>query len=453
MRKIFLGLLIAVVSTVMVISFLLSGCAAEQPAAEEEAKEEVAEEEAGTQLELSIMHQFPRADTDNQENVMFNELSDEYVAAHPEIKFNITAIDQTDFHVKLQALAAGDDLPDVFFVKGSWITNFVENDLLLDFTPYFEDCPWKDSYRMSMLEAFKRDGKLYGLPIQFAPTSILYYNSDLWKSIGYDSFPMDWDEIKSAAKKFEEEGITPFAAGNKDSWFFESCWLSTLGDRFTGTEWTQNIILDNGKSKFTDPEFVASLEFLLDLAQAGLFNVDFNAITGQQMITLYSTGKAASTVDGYWAIGSINAQAPPEILEATKITIIPPVPDQKGDPNTISGGAGWSIGANNHIEGEKRDLAADYCLYMTGYEYSKRLLEKFGIMGAHVVEDIDISQFNQLTQDYFNLMNDVGFTPIYDIQMEASVIETMNSGLQSMLNGDISPQQLAEDIQAEQDKL
>lgn len=405
-------------------------------------------------LELSIAHQYAREDIANShDGTIWNEMTDAYVAAHPNVKFNVMGINQAELAVKLQAQAAADDLPDVFMQKGSWVSNFVKNDLVLDFTSYLEKTPWKDAYKPATLDPFKRDGKIYGMPVQFASTSFVYYNADLWKSIGYDTFPSDWNEIKAAAKKFTDKGIVPFSAGNKDKWFFESCWLSTVGDRFTGTEWTRNIIENNGKAKFTDPDFVASLKFLQDLAPAGLFNADFNSITNTQSISLYAEAKAATTVDGYWAISSILNQATPETIKATKMAIIPPVPNQKGDPNMISGGGGWSIAANNHLEGAKRDLAADYCLYITGVDYSTKLAENYGEIGACNVKEVDMTKFDQLTQDYVALANKVGYTPIYDIEMDGAVIEVMNTAMQEMLNGAKTAEQVAKEIQAEQDKL
>lgn len=408
----------------------------------------------GKDLTLTIVHQYPIEEREtNHDNQIWNEMTEEYVNAHPDVKFNVMGINQAELHVKIQAQAAADDLPDVFKVKGSWISNFVNSGLLLDMTPYLEQSGNKDAYKAATFDPFTRDGKLYGLPVQFASTSFLYYNDDLWKSVGYDTIPNNWDEIKEAAKKFKDKGIIPFAAGNKDKWFFESCWLSTLGDRFTGTEWTRNIIENNGKAKFTDADFVSALSFLQELVSAGLFNADFNSITNTQSISLYSQSKAASSVDGYWAVGSILGQASPDVIDATKLTVLPPVPGQKGDPNSVSGGGGWSIAASSKLQGAKRDLAADYCLYITGPEYSKRLADRFGEIGACYVEDVDMSKFDRLTQDYVALVNELNFTPIYDIEMDGAVIEVMNTSMQEMLNGAKTPEQVAKDIQAEQDKV
>lgn len=446
--------ILAVTLALVIMAALFAGCGSQngqQPTAEEPTPEESTVEE---NLTLEIVHQFPPEQNDiSHEGAVWNEMTDKYIDAHPDVKFNVMTMDQADMHVKLQAQAAADDLPDVFLLKGSWVSNFVNNGLLLDLTPYFEESPTKDAYKPITLEPFTRNGKIYGLPIQFAVTSLVFYNADLWSSIGYDTFPTDWNEIKAAAKKFNDKGIVPFAAGNKDKWFFESCWLSTLGDRFTGTEWTQNIIENNGKAKFIDPDFVSALQFMQDLAKAELFNPDFNSITDTQAISIYAQGKAATIVDGHWTVSQIVEQASDETIKATKITLLPAVPNGKGDPETTSGGGGWAIAVNDKLQGAQRDLAADYCLYITGQEYSTELAQRYGEIGACNVEEVDMSKFPQLTQDFVALVNKVDFVPIYDIQMDGAVIEVMNTAMQEMLNGSKTAQEVAEEIQAEQDKL
>jgi raffinose/stachyose/melibiose transport system substrate-binding protein len=46
----------------------------------------------------------------------------------------------------------------------------------------------------------------------------------------------------------------------------------------------------------------------------------------------------------------------------------------------------------------------------------------------------------------------ITLTPIYDIQMDGTVIDVMNTGLQDLLNGTVQPADLAKQIQEAQDK-
>ena len=90
---------------------------------------------------------------------------------------------------------------------------------------------------------------------------------------------------------------------------------------------------------------------------------------------------------------------------------------------------------------------------MTGEKYSENLATKYGLIGPVNVGKVDTSKFSNITQDYVSLINgDITLTPIYDIQMDSTVIDVMNTGLQDLLNGSVKPADLASKIQEAQDK-
>ena len=64
------------------------------------------------------------------------------------------------------------------------------------------------------------------------------------------------------------------------------------------------------------------------------------------------------------------------------------------------------------------------------------------------VADVDLSAFDQVTQDFYNYSY-VDTTPceIYDSYINSAVWGVCNQELQSMLNGEMEPQQVAEDVQ------
>jgi len=378
---------------------------------------------------------------------------EKFKAENPNVTIEETMMDQADYHVKMQAQAAAGDLPDVFFLKGSWTTMFVDNEAVAPINEYLDALPFKDQYRSGIFDAVNRDGQFYGSPFQFAITSVVYYNADLWKKAGYDSFPTTWDEVFAANEKFKEMGVYTIALGNRDKWPYESCILSALGDRFTGTEWTNSIIAQDGAAKFTDQPFVDALALSQKLATSGVFNPDFNTITNEQAQSYFLDGKAATCIEGYWALSRLESLGTPEFLANMKLTLLPGVDGGKGSAGSTSGGCGWYLAVNSQLEGAKKDAAMALVFAITGQEFSNYLAENYGLAGACVTGDVDVTKFPETTQDYLKLMTTAQFTPIYDILMEGSVIETMNAGLQDLLNNTVTPEALAEAIQAEQDSL
>jgi raffinose/stachyose/melibiose transport system substrate-binding protein len=160
-------------------------------------------------------------------------------------------------------------------------------------------------------------------------------------------------------------------------------------------------------------------------------------------------------VEGQWAIGTINASADENVVKNTKIALLPTVDGGKGRANVSSGGYGWFASINSQIEpGAKLDAIASLLMDTGCYEMSKHYLENYGLVGTCQVDEPDLSKVSDLAQQYTALADQLdGLVPTYDLLMEASVIEVMNTGLQEVLNGTKTPEDLAQEIQAEQEKI
>ncbi len=382
----------------------------------------------------------------------------EYIAQNADtLDITLQVMTQTDMAVKIQAQAAADDLPDLFLCKGSWVENFCENELMADLTPYYEALEWKDDYYPGEFKSITYDGKIYGAPIQFvSPTSLMFSNKAIWAEAGYDEIPTTFDEIYAAAEKIQALDKTVLILGNKDVWPYESCWISCLGDRFTGTDWFNSILARDGNAKFTDENFVKMLQFTKELGQSGVLNADFNAMTHDESIAAYNQGKVASLISGYWAVANILGNASQEIIDNTVITLLPqPAGAEVGDPNSLSNASGWFVSVSSKLTGEKLDAAADMAFTINGPLYCDYLAQNFGQLGPIKSEIPEDGEFAQLQLEYNEIASEYASSgvPVYDVELNGAIVEVMNSGLQEVLAGTMEPETLAELIQAEQDAL
>lgn len=378
---------------------------------------------------------------------------DDWIEKHPDVKVNIEEMDQTAYQTKINSLGASGDIPDVFMLKGSWTTTFVDNGWATDITEELDaDSEWKDSYIAGGFDPAIKDDRIYGVPQESMTTGVIFYNSEMWKEIGYEEFPSTWDELLDAVGKFKEKGIATFVMGNKPNWPAESCWLSTLGDRFTGTDWTYSVLEGNG-AKFTDDSFVKALTTFQELAEAGAFNEDINSIDDTEQNSVYFNKKAAAIIQGTWFIPTVDTTAPDDVKSATKLAILPAVDGGSDDQNTVSGGAAWFLSMGTNVkDAKKRELVMDLIKNLTD-ERQADITASMGGVTAWAEPEYDAESVAPLYNEYLDLMKDKISVPIYDACMEASVIETMNTGLQSLLIGEKTPEDLAEEIQMEQDMV
>lgn len=390
---------------------------------------------------------------DNAENIATSvrERMASFQVENPNVVIQEEAIgDQTAYYTKLKTLAASNDLPDLFIAKGSELSMFAQNEVVAPLDEILDADPaWRDGYVPSSFDDISSNGKIYGIPYSMLSTHVIYYNSKILADAGFTSFPKTWPEFMDMVAKVKAAGIVPIALGNKEQWVAESCVLSSLGDRFTGSAWFYSI-LDKSGAKFTDPDFVASLKALQDLSKAGAFNEDMNSINNDQQKTLYFNGKAAMFMEGSWAIGAV-MDGPAEIAEVTEVAVLPSVDGGKGNPMSMSGGAGsgFAVGVKGYAE--KKDTIAAILKYMLGEEYSKTIAAK-GEPVAFKISDYDKSNVSPLAVKYAAMAGQLSFTPIYDSYLNPAVISVMNEGLQELLIDAVTPEDLAARIQAEYDK-
>ncbi len=400
---------------------------------------------------ISLMDLWAKDKTENI-STSVREALEKFKTDNPNITVEEEAIgDQNAYYTKIKTLAASNELPDVFVCKGSELSMFAQNQAVASLDDILSaDAGWKDGYVPSAFDDLTTDGKIYAVPYSMLSTHVIYYNKKILADAGFQTFPETWTDFISMIDKIKAKGITPIALGNKEQWVAESCILSALGDRFTGTDWF-NSIKDGQGAKFTDPDFIKALAALQQIGKAGAFNKDMNSINNDQQKTLYFNGKAAMFMEGSWAIGAVMA-GPKDIADNTEVAILPSVDGGKGDPKSMSGGAGSGFASGVKGFETKKDAIAKVLKAITGPDYAKSIAEK-GEPAAYKVADYDKSKVSALAVKYADMAANLKFTPIYDSYLNPAVISKMNAGLQELIIGSVTPEELAKSIQTEYEKV
>lgn len=455
------------------VSGLLTGCGSSaEPAATEAATEAApaateaapaAKSEAADagnavayEGELTLMHFSTSEESEgNGGSDGFRTMIANWKEAHPGIDLNESVLANDDYKPQIATLAAADDLPDVFLLQGMNTKAWAKQGLIMDMTDIIKSSPYYADYNQAYFTPFKDGDKVYGLPVLTGGTcTVVVYDKAAWKEAGYDKFPETWDEVKKADEYFKANGYTDTVAfGNGSKWQANSCFLSVAGDRFTGPDWYQSII-DKGGAAFTDEAFVQALQFTQDIFNSGVFNEDFNVITNEDAREYYISGDAAAFIGGNWDVSYIGAtlkETDPELYENTGFAVLPQPDGATGSTNTQNIGLGYAVAINAKLADDPEKLAAavDFAEYVTGPEFSQYVGENYALAGLTNVADVDLSAFDQYTQDFYNFSY-VDTTPceIYDSYVSSAVWDVLNTDMQSMLNGDLTAQEVAENTQA-----
>lgn len=434
---------------VLLIAFI-AGCGNSEPAKDASS----ADNSAGTttsetpkeKVKLSFWHNFTGEDLRAK---AMRGIMDKFQQDHPDVELEIQAIPPDGYRQRLKTVAAANEMPDVFIMQpGTIAKEFSSAGLIQPLDDLLGSKPgWKDGYMPNSFDDFTFDGKIYSAPMGLSPTSILFYNKEILEKNGLTP-PKTWDELLNSVKVLKSKKIIPIALGNKAPWLAQSCIISSLANRVTGTDWFLNAVAQKG-AKFTDPEFVQALKYLQQLGEAGAFQEGFNAIDGTQMEQLYTQGKAAMFIEGSWAVTNLAATAPKEILDVTGVTVLPSVPGGKGDPNSLSGAIGVGPAMSSKVEGAKKDIANELVYALAGPEAQKTTLEANQLVSYKV--ELDKSKVSGLFANVYELVNNVSRTPVYDTLLTSGATEAVNNGLQELLLG-AKAEDIAQKIQDAQEK-
>lgn len=174
-----------------------------------------------------------------------------------------------EYFDRIEALAAANDLPDVFGVGSGTIDQWAEAGLLYDITEFIEAdiTPIQDQYFSGPFELArfpKPDGAYYAFPYAVIHT-VLWYNMDAFDAAGL-AYPSEegwtWDEFLAAAEALtvdeDEDGIID----QYGFWMWRGRYAQTEGWVYQNN----GTLLNDSKTRFEpDENAIAALQFLTDL--------------------------------------------------------------------------------------------------------------------------------------------------------------------------------------------
>src|SRR5690242_19720243 len=147
-------------------------------------------------------------------------MADDYMAAHPNVKIEITVLENEAFKTKLATVMQSGDPPDIFQSwGGGTFYQQVQAGLLKDITADLDanNGEWRNTFAPGALGVYSYQGKNYGVPWDMGMVGF-WYNKDLFQKAGIDTPPANWTDFIADVKKLKAAGITPISIGEGDKW-------------------------------------------------------------------------------------------------------------------------------------------------------------------------------------------------------------------------------------------
>jgi len=225
----------------------------------------------------------------------FKAIADAYMAQHPNVKINITVLDNDPFKTKLATQIQSGDVPDLFQSWGGGImASQADAGALKDITA--DIASWKDTINPGALSIYQYNGKQYGVPWDMGMIGF-WYNKKLFAQAGITTPPTTWDEYLAAVKKLKDAGIVPLAISGKEEWPSMHLW-TYLVLRYGGADALKQMVQSGDWN--TDACTKAG-QAVLALNALDPYQPGYRGMTYPQEAATVGNGKAAMELMGQWA--------------------------------------------------------------------------------------------------------------------------------------------------------
>ena len=438
--------LFALVSLIIVASFMLAACGTPAATAAPTQAATTAATEAATEVAAQpVTITWWHISTKDPGLSDWQKMADDYMAMHPNVKIEITVLENEAFKTKLATLEQSGEVPDIFQSwGGAGLSEQQAAGLLQDITPELEadGGAWKDSFAPGALGVFSVDNKYYGVPWDMGMVSV-WYNKDLFAKAGIANTPATWDEFLADVQTLKDAGITPIALGEKDTWTGMHIW-SYLATRIGGEAAFKSVV--DGTGKWTDPTFVQAGVELKKLIDMEPFQAGFLGASHDEMQATFGNGEAAMLIGGQWtpSVEAANSADGKGVANLGMFNFPAVTGGAGAGTDAMGGGNGFAIGKNAPAE------AIDFVKYLTSVQ-NQEVIAGDGVAiptvkGAETAlkdPNMQLVQAGFASANYFQLY--------YDQFLPGTVAGAINDNVAKLYAGTASPEDVCAAIQAAAD--
>lgn len=290
------------------------------------------------------------------------EMVAEFEAANPDVKVELVITDWDTYKSRVTTALIGKDVPELYTVLLTDVKPFAKLGLLEGLNTLGADAgiDFAELIKASM-DIVSIDGQSYAIPFRYDGSGI-YYNVDMLKAAGYETFPETWDGMLEMSAKLKESGTTAFCwpLGNQANAVTRLVQqLYTYGGTVL-TEDQKTCLLNSEEAK----KALSAIKETIDLGYASASSLE---VDNTIMRDMFGNGQIAFNLSGPFDVDTLVAEYP-ELNFAT--ATIPGI-----DGMGVTTANGWCVvmssGCDNKVE------AARFLQYITTPDNQIRLTDSF----------------------------------------------------------------------------
>jgi raffinose/stachyose/melibiose transport system substrate-binding protein len=347
------------------------------------------------------------------------------------ITINVEWLNSEDTKTKLPTLMAANNAPDLFMAwAAGYLKPYVDAGKVYSLSDALAADPeWANGFLGGILEHTTYDGQVYALPTSLS-AQVCFYNKEIFDKYGLE-IPQTQEDLVKDLKVIRDagDGIIPLAFGNSTSWPSGSH-SETLANRIGGNDPFAKAA--SGEGSWTDPSFVKAAQLLQDLANEKLVPDGFAALTPDEAIELFNSGKAAAINWSSYCMGRFDADGS-AVKGKVVLAKCPTVEGGTGDPNMWLGQPDRNIAISERCE--HKDEAVQALKFLTSVQ-AMQMMTDSGTLVPIKSTLLDMSKVSNCQGQLMNLMNDMtGMYLFYDVVLGSVTGNEYNNTVSSVMSG------------------
>lgn len=236
------------------------------------------------------------------------------------------------------------------------------------------------------------------------------------------------------ALSLKEAGIKGLVSGWGERWM-----VKCLAFNYAFNIMGENKIMDTfrGKVPYTDPDWIRVFSLFEQMRDSGILATGIVSMNNKDAEQSFANGRAAYAFNGSWCVNVYKGMNP-DLDYATMF-----VPKVTGThPMLIWGGAGSSFMVNNNSE--NKDKAVAFLKWLTDTDQQTYLSEETNNLPAN---KNSLDKISPILSQFAKSMDSTTHPNVWPIDENSVVSETFTIGIQSIILGTKTAEEVAEEIQ------
>ncbi|MCA0252314.1 MAG: ABC transporter substrate-binding protein [Actinobacteria bacterium] len=374
--------------------------------------------------------------------------------SHPGYTVNAVTMDTADFDVKLPSTLGQDSGPDLVYTgtEPNHLGRYVKVGQVSSLADVWGDRGW-DKLVPSSQERLTYDDTPYAVGNELETVGLMY-NKVILDRLGI-AVPTSLAELEQAMDKVKAagDGTIPMVLACGGPCYAGLHMMHALG---YATIPTATILATTpvGTGNYTDPGWLQMLEKFKAWNDTGYFTPDASGIPDENHTASFCTGTTAFMVKGPWMFAAM-AECEKENPDKFQFGFVGfPVNDGMPFQAYVGTGKAWFLSSGLDSDPEKRAAVLDLVSAFTDAATFTSWIETDGLFPA-IEFDPSAYKLSDPQKAALTIMNDAGANGgAVDIGFNNSAEETQTwvAGLQGILAGTSTPQDLVGNLQAQLEK-